>query len=839
MREITILVAKLSIPSRLFLLRSLFCSLCFSGSLLVAHDLTIEEKKEALSGGVTLDPSDQMSPEEILERVLEIKNSLREIYHETQSTLAQQEAVFESTHEESLTRQQHLQRLYFKARLLKEQLDALQVIEPLPSRGGSAQWGNPEMTISDLITEYALGDALYLVPADIGKKRLQVYSSLSIPSEEWPELLSHLLAQQGVGIRRLSAYVKELYLIEEQLGYDLITNQVEQLWVLPEGMRVCFITDGLGTSVRELTATIHRFFTSSPITVTPFGSRVAIFASVQQLRQILRLQDYMSDRDHARSFKIVALNKLKSEDAAKMLEALFDHASSQSGSSSKSSGSISSKRSKKKSGQEPAGLVVIPIEYHQRAAFFLAGHPKDVQHAVETLGRLEQEIESSSGKRLFWYTCRHASPKEIGQLAGKVYQMLLHTEDRSSERKAAMQESEGLFQESSPFQVPGFLPGNIAPLSVDPGMDAPSIDTTKDQSSALVNDYVAIDPKSGSIMMVIEPHLIERMKELLARLDQPKKMVRIDFLLFEKLITDSKEFGLNLLKVGSDATNTSHTGATFRNTDAGIFSFFLSRPTTEHSQPFDLAYNFLLTQDNVQINANPSVITLNGTPSDVRLVDEISLSTGPVEFESGGSTQLKDSYSRAQFGIVINVTPQIHESASGQEDTITLDSKITFDTTSDSSDNRPKVTRRSIKNLVRIRDGETVILGGLRQKNQTDSDNKVPFLGEIPGFGKLFSYSKMQDTTTEMFIFITPRIINESGEDWDYMRRVLLEHRPGDSEIFLAKLAQSQRHRQQIGLVRSMEAIIGRSTKEQRRKASFPLHQPTVAPKDSRAYPGD
>jgi Flp pilus assembly secretin CpaC len=92
-------------------------------------------------------------------------------------------------------------------------------------------------------------------------------------------------------------------------------------------------------------------------------------------------------------------------------------------------------------------------------------------------------------------------------------------------------------------------------------------------------------------------------------------------------------------------------------------------------------------------------------------------------------------------------------------------------------DERPPVTRRHIENEVRVADGETVILGGLRRKVKEDFQDKIPFLGDIPGFGKLFGSTKVADSATEMFIFITPKIIKDPVEDIKKVREEELKKR--------------------------------------------------------------
>ncbi len=60
--------------------------------------------------------------------------------------------------------------------------------------------------------------------------------------------------------------------------------------------------------------------------------------------------------------------------------------------------------------------------------------------------------------------------------------------------------------------------------------------------------------------------------------------------------------------------------------------------------------------------------------------------------------------------------------------------------------------------------GNTIILGGLRRKAVMDNEEKVPFLGDIPGLGKLFGSMRLTSNNTEMFIFITPTIVTDPEE---------------------------------------------------------------------------
>lgn len=354
-----------------------------------------------------------------------------------------------------------------------------------------------------------------------------------------------------------------------------------------------------------------------------------------------------------------------------------------------------------------------------------------------------------------------------------------------------------------------------------------------------------VDPKTNSIVMVVESYILPKLRDLLKKLDVPKRMVQIDVLLFEKRVTDNNTFGFNLLKMGTGASHKhrrtmlwndgghrkqkkrhhkhhhDHDDREEANGEKGVLQFIISR-AEQHGivPPFDLAYNFLLSQNDIQINANPTVTTVNQVPAKIAIVEQISINTGVVEIDTTKATRLKDSYSREDYGITISITPTIHakmDSMDGEDEDsnaprfIHLDTDVLFETTHPGSGrDRPDVTRRNIKNEVRVADGETVILGGLRRKNAADNQEMVPFLGELPGIGKLFSITRMEDLTTEMFIFITPRIVPDKIDEFRKMRQEAVQKRPGDVPEFLEALVKAREKDKRHLFENSLKMLLGR-----------------------------
>lgn len=721
-----------------------------------------------------------------------------------------------------LQRHAELEKLYIKARELYNQGAAPETYSVLLSeakrlkaiwneqatalgrdnmiKDSQALWHMPETTVRQFLIDFGSSDVIYLIPEDIAQRKISFISTLSLPRQLWPDLVELILSDMGVGVRQVNIFCKELFALGVSEGFEQILDQRDRLYLTPDSCRVCYIVNGDQVDVKQFAKTLSRFADPLSTQIKPFGSNLAIIAPAIRVRQLLQIYDYMARNKTERSYRIVSLSRLGAEDIEKMLAVIF---------------SQSPETNTAKPEIESIGLQVFPIHYDDRAALFLAGTENEVKRAVDLISDLEKQIENNTGKRLFWYTAKHANAEDLAKVVSKVHNMLLNTTSESGSLGSTEKGSE---TRSKSADEPKGNPGNIPPLVVNP--QEVGYGEGKSSSGFEGSDSIVVDPKSGALIMAVDPAILPQLQQLIARLDTPKKMVRIDFLLFEKKIKDQMQFGIDMVRAGNSATGTKKGGGSYnysggsvaRGYTSGILNFFISHKGAHGVPSFDLAYNFLLGQENVQVNANPSVVTVNGTPSVVNLVEEMSISTGPVQWETAGnSTSLKDSFSRAQYGITIKVKPTIHSSDEpGELRTITLDTDINFDTTRSNDNNRPNVSRRNIKNLVRIGEGQTIVIGGLRQKDSTDTQDTVPFLGEIPGFGKLFSYSSTVEQTTEMFIFITPHVIDDPVEDFEKLQKLEMSARPGDLPELLRAKEESNQNKERRVFTRTLQTLFGK-----------------------------
>ena len=80
---------------------------------------------------------------------------------------------------------------------------------------GYGLWHSPDTNLEQLIIDYGSQDYVYLIPPEVGSIKISIDSNLPIPRSSWREMLDLILHQNGVGIRELNPYLRQLYLIKE------------------------------------------------------------------------------------------------------------------------------------------------------------------------------------------------------------------------------------------------------------------------------------------------------------------------------------------------------------------------------------------------------------------------------------------------------------------------------------------------------------------------------------------------------------------------------------------------------------------------------------------------
>ena len=682
-------------------------------------------------------------------------------------------------------------------------------------RESYALWHQPQTTIEQLVIDYGSSDHVYLIPPEIGAIKVSLSSNLPIPRASWSQMLELILSQNGIVVEQVSPFLRRLS-SSKQLGaaLRLITKDRDDLALLTNEERVCFVLTPPLTELKRAEQFLAKFINPDTQELRLVGKDLLIFSNAIELKKVLNIYDFMHTSSDATTYRLITLCKINSDEMSRMLSVLFGAGDEKEGKDSLDM-------------VESSGLKVLVMEEMPRA-LFLVGSQKEIDQAEEIIRRVEFQIGDVRERELFWYTCKYSNPEELAEVLDKIY--CLMAKECINVLGPAIPEApceipngpspvcqtrrctpDQLYTET--FFQQGGVVINPAPVTIGNQCGGPP------PVNNLRQNFI-VDPKTGAIVMVVEKDLLPKIKETIRRLDIPKKMVQIEVLLFEKRSSDRNHFSLNLLRLGDAASGLDRSGVIWNDIatsffNKGILEFFISKPKSANSPGFDIDYRFLLAQEDVQIHSAPSVLTVNQTEALISIVDEISINTGIYDIPVEGSTALKDSFTRAQYGVNLSIVPTVHITDCSPYDDgvdyITLDTTVSFDTIHKNPENRnrPDVTRRKIENEAVVADGQSVILGGLKRKMTEDNVDKIPFLGDLPLIGKFFATTDYRDSETEMFIMITPRIIKDPKEELEWIKQEEFKRRPGDLPEYICRLSHALRCERERAFEGSLDLVFG------------------------------
>lgn len=186
---------------------------------------------------------------------------------------------------------------------------------------------------------------------------------------------------------------------------------------------------------------------------------------------------------------------------------------------------------------------------------------------------------------------------------------------------------------------------------------------------------------------------------------------------------------------------------------------------------FEMELASLEEENRGEVLARPRLTTLNGNKAELNVTNTVYYLVSQVSADGYPITD----YRSFNDGISLELTPTVT-----RDGNITLEVSPEIKTAGRSSGDGPRdISTRNLKTVVVLKDGETLCLGGLIRKNQSEVRSAVPFLGSIPLIGRLFSYTSQVEEVNELAIFITPRVEPDHGSLLKRSERTLEEVRHG------------------------------------------------------------
>jgi len=301
---------------------------------------------------------------------------------------------------------------------------------------------------------------------------------------------------------------------------------------------------------------------------------------------------------------------------------------------------------------------------------------------------------------------------------------------------------------------------------------------------------IKYDERTNTLIVTDIPTNLYKIKTVVSRLDRRTPQVSIEARIIEALLDKNDELGIDWTVTVNAHGSERPTTFPFEYGDANRVPF--SRSKTDQSLksylpgffPTPTAFQFgtidftelsatlsmLDKKGNTRVISNPTITTLNNKEAKIVVGEIFNIPT----YERNDTTGRMEitGYEEKDLGILLNVTPHINEA---NDIVISLKPEVSAFKEMQSFGNieAPIFTTRTAETQVMIKDGQTIVIGGLRENQTVKKISKVPFLGDIPLLGELFKYKEDSIDTKELLIFITVKLVPEDKDDKSTMDQAI------------------------------------------------------------------
>lgn len=251
-------------------------------------------------------------------------------------------------------------------------------------------------------------------------------------------------------------------------------------------------------------------------------------------------------------------------------------------------------------------------------------------------------------------------------------------------------------------------------------------------------DKVMADKENHTLTVSGSSSLLYQVRQELEKVDVASQQVNIQAMVIELSKGNSRNLGLSYLS-----------NPWSKDTSIGGYNGFKFSVSGQHEE----------TLSNGKVLARPNVTVFDGRKATILMGDKVPVFTSSSDStDSDSSTTMTVEYK--DVGVKLEVLPRINEM---DKQTITLVIKPSVSTISqwvESGNNKaPQISERSAETTVRVKNGETILIGGLLKNEEIKSIKQIPFLSKIPILGELFKSRSTEKKDTEVVIAITPKIV--------------------------------------------------------------------------------
>ncbi len=374
----------------------------------------------------------------------------------------------------------------------------------------------------------------------------------------------------------------------------------------------------------------------------------------------------------------------------------------------------------------PMGSIIILPVGNLNAVLVFAATADILAHVKDWAINLDKPGEQTGEKSIYFYDVENTTAVDIGKA---VNQLLLGT--------------------------------NVSPLPANAGGAQSTKSSQTFLSDTGAKNKVVVDELRNSLIFRGDPNEWQEILNLIRHFDKPAKQVLVEVTIAEITLIEDQNLGIEWL---FDVTTDDLTGLAGTLGGLGIgssgFSFNLDSGGETRAM-----LNAFASKDLVDIVSTPRIMVKSGTTASIDVGTDVPTLTSQQassELSEEGNTGILQTIEYRKTGVLLSVKPTVY---SGNRVALEVTQEMSEVSTRTASDIKsPAILTRRIETSLTLRDGGSVLLGGLIYTTTGKGSSGIPWLMDIPYLGQLFSVDSVNETRTMLVMLIVPYIV-ENDED--------------------------------------------------------------------------
>lgn len=292
---------------------------------------------------------------------------------------------------------------------------------------------------------------------------------------------------------------------------------------------------------------------------------------------------------------------------------------------------------------------------------------------------------------------------------------------------------------------------------------------------------IRADESLNALVLLAEPDTVSMLEEIVRQLDVPRAQVMVEAAIVEVSGDITEALGVQWA-VDARGNTGGLGGVNFGNTGLSIGSVLQAIQDNRNDVDNPLLNNLpdgaiigigtdsfaaLITALSANSKSNllstPSLLTLDNQKAEILVGQNVPFQTGSFTTTTDGASNPFNTIERKDIGVTLKVTPHINDGATLRLEIEQEISSIAPSATLTAQAVDLITNKRSIKSTILAEDGQVIVLGGLIQDDVTQTDSKIPLLGDIPLLGRLFRSTKDTHIKRNLMVFLRPTIVRDGA----------------------------------------------------------------------------